>query len=124
MEEEEYNGLNFKNSAIDNIRGRSNMPSRPTRDTLVVSSRNAPVDYKGLAAMAFPGIDTTKDTVVQKYTRQGHHNTSNPNNLSSDTINTRIVKDIKKFSGGKNLYTVLKKVAKNDPRPVRQIKRF
>lgn len=120
----DYDKLNFKNSAVDNIRSRSNMPSNPSRDTLVVSSRNAPVDYKGLAAMAFPGIDTKKDTVVQKYTRQGHHNTSNPNNLSSDTTNTRIVKDIKKFSGGKNLYTKLKKVSKKDPRKLREIKRF
>lgn len=124
MEEEEYNGLNFRNSAIDNIRSRSNMPSRPVRDTLVISSKNAPVDYKGLAAMAFPGINTKKDTVVQKYTKQGHHNTSNPNNLSSDATNTRIVKDIKKFSGNANLYTVLKKVSKNDKRPLRVIKGF
>ncbi len=120
----DYDKLNFKNSAVDNIRSRSNMPSSPSRDTLVVSRRNAPVDYKGLAAMAFPGIDTTTDTVVQKYTKKGLHNTSNPSNLSSDTTNTRVVKDIKGFSGGKNLYTKLKKVSKSDPRKVREIKRY
>ena len=93
-------------------------------DTLTVSSRNAPVDYRSLAALAFPGIDTQKDTVVQKFTKQGHHNTANPSNLSSDTTDTRVVKDIKKFSFGRNLYTKLKKVSKDDPRKLREIKRF
>jgi len=124
MEEEDYQSLNFRNRDIDNIRSRSNTNTNPRRDTLVVSSRNAPVDYKGLAAMAFPGIDTTKDTVVQKLTKRGVYNTSRPSDLSPDTTNTRVVKDIKKFSAGKNLYTKLKRVSKNDPRPIRQIKGY
>jgi hypothetical protein len=93
-------------------------------DTLTVSSRTAPIDYKSLAASAFPGIDTTKDTVVQKYTRQGNHNTRYPENLSSDTTDTRVVKDVKKFSFNKNLYTKLKKVSKDDPRTLKEIKGY
>lgn len=119
-----YDELNFRNSDVDNIRSRSNMNSNPRRDTLVVSSRTAPVDYKGLASMAFPGIDLKKDTVVQKLTKQGNRNTRYPQNLSSDTIDTRVVKDIKKFSLNKNLYTKLKKVSKEDPRTLREIKRY
>jgi hypothetical protein len=124
MKEEDYQSLNFRNRDVDNIRSRSNTNTNPKRDTLVISSRTAPSDYRSYAAMAFPGIDTTKDTVVQKYTKQGNHNTRNPRNLSPDTKNTRVVKDIKPFSGWKNLYTKLKRVSKNDPRPMRQIKGY
>lgn len=119
MKEEDYQSLNFRNGDIDNIRSRSNTNTNPRRDTLTIPSSKTPfMGYKNLAAQAFPGIDTTKDTVLSKRTKQGRLVTPWKQNLSSDTTNTRVVKRLGNPSAinpleRRNSYSKLKKVAKS-----------